>query len=134
VGVPAAGGLHGAAFAEEDADDLLAVLNAAGVDQATVFDFGMGGALAFGATYPEPGPFVDHHEFPDVVSGVVLLVCRLVYVVIVRPGRRCPRLGSGRWVARGASTPRIHDPSRGGSTVPENELRRQSWLRMRQNS
>jgi pimeloyl-ACP methyl ester carboxylesterase len=45
----------GAAFAEEAADDLLAVLNAAGADQATVFDFGMGGALAFAATYPDRG-------------------------------------------------------------------------------
>jgi class 3 adenylate cyclase len=43
----------GAAFAEETADDLLAVLDAAGSDQVTVFDMGMGVALAFAATYPE---------------------------------------------------------------------------------
>jgi class 3 adenylate cyclase len=43
----------GAAYAEESADDLLAVLDAAGSDQVTVFDMGMGAALAFAATYPE---------------------------------------------------------------------------------
>ena len=43
----------GAALAEESADDMLAVLDAAGSDQVTVFDMGMGAALVFAATYPE---------------------------------------------------------------------------------
>jgi class 3 adenylate cyclase len=44
----------GAAFAEETADDLLAVLDAAGSDQVTVFDMGIGGsALVLAAIYPK---------------------------------------------------------------------------------
>jgi class 3 adenylate cyclase len=43
----------GAAFAEETADDLLAVLDAAGSDQVIMFDMGMSASLVYAATYPE---------------------------------------------------------------------------------
>jgi class 3 adenylate cyclase len=43
----------GAAFAEETADDLIAVLDAAGSGQVTVLDMGSSAGVVFAATYPE---------------------------------------------------------------------------------
>jgi class 3 adenylate cyclase len=43
----------GAAFAEETADDLITVLDAAGSDRVTVFDMGSSAGMVFAATYPE---------------------------------------------------------------------------------
>jgi pimeloyl-ACP methyl ester carboxylesterase len=42
-----------AASNEEMADDLLAILDAAGSDRATLFDMSSGHATLFAATYPE---------------------------------------------------------------------------------